>query len=108
MSDFDDYDDGEQYIAEDFYSIVGSAQRNELEKVEKERAQQRQAQLDAMKENNDLTLLQAIGLKTQKDIEVLTQDRTVREEKRSEEDEQKRKEAERVRLEAKYPPPDLD
>ena len=105
MDDFED----DNAVAGDFYSIVGSAQYNELVEVEQQRERDREAQklLAEQQKSDAMTLMQIAGMKTKKELDTLAQEKNAAEEKRSELEEKQRKEAEHARLVNQFPPPDL-
>lgn len=105
MSEFDDDD----YIAGDFYSLVGSAQLNELREVEKRRDAEREQmrQLAEDQASKSMTLMQIAGMRSQKEIDAATEEKNVVEEKRSRDEETQRKAQEHARLVNQFPPPDL-
>lgn len=105
MDDFDD----ENHVAGDFYSLVGGAQFNELQEVEKQREREREAQkrLLEQQQNASMTLMQIAGMKTHKELSALAAEKDAAEEKRLQQEEAKRKEAENARLVTQFPPPDI-
>ena len=105
----DDFGDDDDYIAGDFHSLVGQAQFNELEEVERQREKERAAarRLAEEQKSNAMTLMQIAGMKSAREIEQLAKEKETRYIASSEAEEQKRKEAERARLNAPFPPPDL-
>lgn len=107
MDEFDE--DNDAYVASDFYTLVADAQFNELKEVEKHRAREREdARLLQEKSNASvMTLAQIVGLRTEREMEQLTQDRDEREVEKSEAEDKKRKADEKERLVARFPFPDL-
>lgn len=108
MNDFDDFDEGNN-IAGDFYSIVGQAQFNELEMVEKQREAEREAQRRLAEEQKSqaMTLMQIAGMRSQKEIDALLREKNAKADEQLVQEEQKRKDAERERLVNQFPPPNI-
>lgn len=104
MSELDD-----DYVADDFYSLVGNAQLNELKEIEKAREEERelQKQLAAKQNPNAMSLMALAGLRSQKELEVLAEQKNADEDKRLQDEQTKRKEMENARLVTKFPPPNL-
>jgi hypothetical protein len=105
MSEFDD----DNYVANDFYSLVGDAQLKELREVEKQREIEREKmkQLAEESQSKSMTLMQIAGLRSQKEIDALSLEKNEAEEKRLKDEDTKRKEQEHARLVNQFPPPDL-
>jgi len=108
VNDFDDFDDG-NYVAGDFYSIVGQAQINELEEVEKQREAEREAQkrLAEQQKSQAMTLMQIAGMRTKKELDQIAAVENAKADLKLAAEELKRKEAERERLHTQFPPPDI-
>lgn len=104
-SPFDGYDD-DDYVATDFHMIVGEAQYNELVEVEKQRERDREA-ARALRKENEMTLMQIAGLKSQREIDKeLTAKDTV-EQQRLQLETMKRKEQENAKLRDQFPHPNI-
>jgi hypothetical protein len=99
----------EDNIAGDFFSLVGRAQVAELEEIERLRDKERAAMRALAEEQRSpsMTLMQIAGMRTQKELDALADQKNVQEEQRDHDEELKRKEAERARLVNQFPPPDL-
>lgn len=105
---FDD-DDSDHYVSGDFYSIVGAAQINELEAVEKQREKEREAakRLAEDQKSSAMTLMQLAGMKTRKELEQLAQAKDAKEDLKSDAERAKLKAEEQARLVNQFPPPNL-
>jgi len=105
MSDLED----ESYIAGDFYSLIGSAQLNELKQVELAYVAEREEAQQLTQEQNPgaMTLMQIAGLRSQKELDAVAEEKNAVEDKRLADAEVQRKEQENARLQNKFPPPDL-
>lgn len=105
MSEFDDDD----FVSNDFYSVVGNAQLNELRAVEKQREIEREKmnELAEDQESKAMTLMQIVGLRTAKELEVAAEEKNVVEDQRMRAEETKRKEQANAQLVNQFPPPNL-
>jgi hypothetical protein len=105
MSEYDD----DSYVAQDFHSLIGSAQLSELQEVERKRDLEREAmrQLAEDQKSSAMTLMQIAGMRSQKEVDAVAVEKDAAEAKRIQDAEAKRKEQEHARLVNKFPPPDL-
>jgi phage FluMu protein gp41 len=112
----DDFASDDDYISDDFGSLIAHAQLNELEEVERQRDQEREAALALARKHNPkfgtvegpTTLMQIAGLQTQKELDVIAAEKNAIEDKKAQQIEKQRKEAEHARLVDPFPPPELD
>lgn len=105
MSEQEDDD----FVSNDFYSLIGGAQLNELREAERQREIEREArqQLAQQQDPKAMTLTALAGMRSKKEIDALAEEKNALEDKRMQTEEQKRKEQEHARLVNKFPPPDL-
>lgn len=103
------FDDEENFIAQDFHTLVFDAQMNELEEEEKRRSEEREKALELAKRHNpsSMSLLHIAGLRSQKELDKEQLEKTVADEEKVKQEDRQRKDEEESRLVTRFPAPNI-